>query len=306
MAGRACSIPVVLVGYSTVEAVPVYHCCAGGVSLRVILPPRLEPPFSCRGFCGGLEEWVERAPVMQSVEVECASLLRLASRWGASLLVLEGVEPLAWEGAASLLREARGRGLAAGARFHGSPSVEPPVDVDVMIVDYIPEGYEDPRVNLRLLEYMEEAARGARPEWVEVNVYQEKPSYASLLPVVERLKHSNVPLHVHIKEHLGGGPVVDLYKKLKARIRYVYVHAGPYSEEDTLCPTCGATIAAREGGVLLSSELKDGACPVCGTPIPFRRQVARRTPPMVVRETGGSTIWYRPEALPLRVRGPGS
>ncbi len=56
---------------------------------------------------------------------------------------------------------------------------------------------------------------------------------------------------------------------LDAGLHYVYVGNLPGNQtESTLCPHCGRTLIARAGYRVRQVALREGACAVCGTPVP--------------------------------------
>ena len=56
----------------------------------------------------------------------------------------------------------------------------------------------------------------------------------------------------------------------EAGLRYVYMGNVPGQGEDTFCHQCGARLIERYGFQVLAYRLKEGKCPVCGTPVAGR------------------------------------
>ncbi|MCD5407719.1 AmmeMemoRadiSam system radical SAM enzyme [Candidatus Bipolaricaulota bacterium] len=54
---------------------------------------------------------------------------------------------------------------------------------------------------------------------------------------------------------------------LAAGLKYVYLGNVPGEGEDTLCPSCGATLIRRHGFYVLENRLQEGRCPDCGAEI---------------------------------------
>ncbi|HYA48554.1 MAG TPA: AmmeMemoRadiSam system radical SAM enzyme, partial [Burkholderiales bacterium] len=50
----------------------------------------------------------------------------------------------------------------------------------------------------------------------------------------------------------------------RAGLRFLYVGNLPGESEDTLCPTCGASLVRRRGFFVVENRLAGGACPSCG------------------------------------------
>ncbi|GAB6147915.1 hypothetical protein [Stetteria hydrogenophila] len=300
-----CRIPVAGVGYSTVEAVPFYHFLLGGDALRLLVPPiRLRAPFEC-DFCSVGELNTSPGNILWGW-AGCGDVVRLAKRWGVSMVFLDGVEPIVNVGAEAvgeLFSELRSAGVATGIRWQGLGGRPGPEwgPVDAILVDYAPGMYSDPRAPYDILEFIDSYNPWEGGLHVEVAAYEEKPDLQLLAPLVHRVEGKEVPIHVFIDDPEGGGPVLDLYKKLKKRTPYVYMHADPYSELDTQCPNCSVVVAVRTEGVLHTVAARDGKCPKCGYRLLLRRVVSEKTPRRVVAETRGETVWYPLQSLPIRI-----
>ncbi len=292
-------VPLVSAGYSTVEDLPVFHCCPGGSALRAAVAPVRVSVGAC-GYCGLAGELAASRDALHYGFVECSDLAMLAARWSVNLVLLDGPEPLANAGAGAVecIASELGGSVALAARWHGLTR-EPPDSIDVVIAEYSP-GWVDAEALVRLLGFLESEASLGEPR-VEAVVYLEKPVVEHVRPLVERIEGSNVPLHIFVSDYYGGKAAMDLLAWARSRVRYAYLHAGPYSELDTRCPSCGAGLTVRLEYHLAALAVEGGSCPKCGTPIPLRRVVAKKTPVRVLRLTRGGTVWYRLDSLPVRV-----
>lgn len=302
---EGCRIPLAGIGYSTVEAIPFYHFMLGSDAMRVLVPPlRVRAPFSC-DFCDVGELDSEADNVVWG-SASCSDVTSLARRWGASLVLFDGVEPLGNIGfdvfsrIASVLQK---RGIATATRWQGSTPPPPSrgLPVDALLVDYVPESYIDSTAAYRVLKFLEEYDPWRSRIHVEVAVYIEKPRLQALTPLLQHVNGKEIPLHVYVYESYGGGAVVSLYKEIRKRVPYVYLHADPYSELDTECPKCSTVVAVRTEGVLHTLAVKDGRCPKCGHRLLLRKVVSVKTPRRLLRETRGETVWYPLEGLPVRL-----
>jgi hypothetical protein len=301
----ACRLPVAGIGYSTVEAVPFYHFLSGADALRILVPPvSTKAPFEC-DYCDVGELSLEAENVVWGW-ITCQDIVKLARRWSVSMVFFDGVEPVAnvdgevFREAAAELKRA---GISVGLRWQGSrpgPISEEGI-IDSVLADYVPGAYLDSSASYRVLKLLETHDPWKSNLHLEVAVHIEKPLMQALTPLVQHVNSKEVPIHVYIYEPYGGGAVVDLYKKLKEKTPYLYIHADPYSELDTYCPKCSSVIAVRTEGVLHTLAAKDGRCPKCGHPLLLRRVANEKTPRRILRETRGETVWYPLESLPVKV-----
>jgi len=167
--------------------------------------------------------------------------------------------------------------------------------MDFLIVDYVKEYLLDSSIAGDTLITLKQLIGKI---WLEVAAYLEEPRIVSLHPLLLILEGSNVPLHVFIRKHKGGGPVRDLYKHLSKQLIYVYIHNDLYPYLDTLCPKCKAPLATRDEGILRVLEINDGKCWKCGAPVDFIKPVNKRTPiQLTLTAREGGVVWYHPSQL---------
>jgi len=87
----------------------------------------------------------------------------------------------------------------------------------------------------------------------------------------------DTPLHIsrffpyYRMKNLPPTPVESLLAARKAAmdagLRYVYIGNVHRMGGETRCPSCGALLVQRLGYTVKQNRIRDGACPVCGTPI---------------------------------------
>ncbi len=301
-----CRIPVAGIGYSTVEAIPFYHYLSGGDALRLLIPPiKSKAPFEC-DFCEIGELNMEADNIVWGW-ITCNDIVRLARRWSVSMVFFDGVEPIiniSYKAFSELVTQLKKTGISIGLRWQGlNGYLEKNNDglLDSVLIDYVPGAYLDSAASYRILKFLEAYNPWKDYVHLEVAVYMEKPVLQVLTPLLQHVNGKDVPLHVFVYESYGGGTVVDLYKRLKEKMPYVYIHADPYSELDTQCPKCSSVVAVRTEGVLHTLAAKDGKCPKCGHLLLLRKVANEKTPRRVLRETRGETVWYPLESLPVKV-----
>lgn len=275
---------LVAVGYSTVEAIPLYHVSPGGSSLRLVVAGGGDLGIDC--------DWVEvcsiaRASMGEGVEVSPARVAGYASRWRADVVMLDGIEPLQRVGRSSL-------GQIAGKTLLGARSQDP-LEADTSLVSFMLVDHVEPlggRVPThRLVMGIERLKRvGVH---VEVATYLEEPRYEEIIPLVEAV--GEYPLHVYIRDPRRGLP--SFIERLSRRVPYAYIHAGPHSRLDTTCPQCGAVLATRSEGALQRAILKGPVCPRCGARVPVLGRVYESTPSRLYVVSRGGTEWIHPARL---------
>lgn len=251
---------VILIGLGLPEAIPLYHVYPGRLATRLLLPP----PEGVKVDCGTLLdacESIETVGLPEGYKFPGEALAILVERWRTPLTVLDGVE--SWRHALEA-HNLLGDRVAIAARTQGflEPSKTELEALTALKVDYISVLMGDPRLNVRLTRTAEKAA--SLSLHVEVSVYLERASIEDAMPAAETAIAANAPLHVHIADHEGGGPVKSLGELLRRKVNHVYVHAGPYSERDTICPRCRTPLISRSRGYASSFNLKEGRCPRCG------------------------------------------
>lgn len=288
---------VAMIGIGTMESIPVYHFSPGGLAVRAVYSSIEYPVYKCDAF--PICVFGEGGRVLSPVEADSGFLLDRARAWSAWSIFLDGLEPLnsMGEGALEELRENAGkRGLSVGARSLGLVEGERLWALDYLVIDYMRDYALDPSIPGDAVKLLYKVLDSKL--WVEVSAYLKTPDYGRLQPLVVALEGSDVPLHVFIEDHRGGGPVRDLYEKLRERLKYVYIHNDLYPELDTVCPNCGAPVASRSEGVLRVLEVRDGSCWKCGYKIPLRVPVRKKTPEhLLLTLDEGGVKWYHPSQL---------
>jgi hypothetical protein len=288
-------VQVAGLGYATSESLPLFHALSGGSVVRVVIYSGRPLNFDmCEGFSDVEEVYrlSEEGPPLKDVEPE--KLLGLARRWRASGVVLETSyhkDPTLSEAVGA----ARRAGLKVGLR---TPAIEGDLPrVDFLLVDYFRHcsgNYSYSGIDLdALLRLAKE-----NDAWVEVNTYVEKPRAEDVMGEVSITASYGFPIHVHLLDHEGGGPVRHMYDVLRKANPYVYIHVDLYEQLNTYCPRCGSPVAYREGATLRSLELRDGTkCWRCGLELPFRFVVSNKTSAQALALSGRGTRWYDPRAV---------
>jgi len=285
---------VAMIGLGSVESVPVYHYHPGGTAVRVWLEQYADDIYSCSDEC---EICVfSRRGVLEGVETEPEEILDYAVRVGADMTVFEGPYP-ASEVPESLVELLRKKEITVAFRSMLVGSDLNKLNLADLVVVDIPRDYLiDRSLSIPIVKNLYRLIDADL--WIEVNVYLRDPidGAQKLAPVVEALNGTLFPLHVHVADHKGGGPVRDMYNSLKRKLAHVYVHSDLYSKTDTYCPSCGAHIATREGITLEALSVVKGRCWRCGGIIPFHGRIRERTPKNLLIATGG-VRWMHPRLL---------
>ncbi len=287
------SIGVISIGYSTAEALPLFHTLSGGSVLRVVAYSTAGAHAGLSG-CDNFEVFDIYGPSLAGPPlkwVKPRQVAELAKAWGVDGVIVESFR------ASSLgyfTAELRRLGLVTGARTNVG---DLPSGLDFLVYDAL--GTCDSSFDVPGPEIDRALSRlRSQGTWVEVVGYLREPVAEGVLGLAYVTSYHGVPLHVFVLEHRGGGPVKDMYERLKRVNPFTYVHVPLYSELITYCPRCGSPIAYREGGTLRSLELgPNSTCWRCGTPLPFVHLVAKKTAERVVLLSGGQTRWYDPRAV---------
>ncbi len=283
-------IPLAGIGFSPVEALPLYHYHPGGLAVRLLVACGEPPPFSCDyhlvcPYSRGLK-------ALEPVDAGLGELVERVRVYRPDLVVFEGPNPL------SCIRDQtvtvfQRVGISVALRSFGTERIS--VRADVVILDDIHAYSSDPSLRVDFLDSLSHAVRGRA--WVEVNTYMEEPREDILYPLLHALRGSRVPLHIHVRHHMGGGPIRSLYTLAKRYVSHVYIHNREYPYLDTYCPSCGKPVAMREEGVLLDLETREnGTCWNCGNPVPFYGRIRKKTPPSTLILVGGGK-WVHPLQL---------
>lgn len=284
---------VILIGLGLPEAVPLYHVYPGRLATRLLMPP----PEGVKVDCGSILEaceTIETVGLPEGYDLPGGALASLVERWRTPLTVLDGVESWRY---ASKAQELLGRRVGVAARTQGflEPGKADLEGLSALKVDYVSALTGDPRPNVRLARAAEKAA--SLGLHVEVSVYLERASLEDAMPAAETASSIGAPLHVHIADHEGGGPVRSLRELLRRRVDHLYIHAGPYSERDTVCPRCQAPLIFRGRGYASSFNLKGGRCPRCGYPLRLVGGVPGRPDPRTRIISSKMTEWLDPRFI---------
>ncbi len=276
-------IELIAVGYSTMEAVPLFHVAPGGSILRLLVGGGRDTGVDC--------DWVDTcsiltASISSGVRVDAGSIVKYASKWGVDAILFDGVDPLG-RVERRLIEVLRSRFLI-GSRVQDPGGLDPSL-VDFLLVDHIePIGGDVPT---HVLVGSLNGLMGKTH--IEVLTYLEEPRYEEIIPIVEAVR--GCPIHVFIHNYERGLHV--FMKELARRAPYSYIHAGPHSRLDTYCPRCGTPLLSRGMGRLGASNLKNGSCPRCGYRIPLIGRVYDSTPSRIYMVTRGATEWLHPARL---------
>ena len=271
-------------GLAPVESIPLFHYAAGGRALRLVVASAGSHELECEGFevCDMLDASLSAGTIVPVERIAWRS-----SMWGVDVVLLEGFEPHLSVDARGL-REAISGPL--GLRTLGLEAA-PYGLYDFIVFDLLLLDESFPRESLRSLE----TALGS-PAWVEVVAHI--PGAGSLDPVLEAAdimgSRRETPLHVVIRDPGGGAGIRVLYERLSRMLDYVYIHAGPYSRLDTLCPSCHSPVVTRWGGLLESLAPSAPRCPSCGKAIPLRlpRNSRARLGDLGARRRRGVSVWF--------------
>ena len=281
MSGGAELIEVNSIGVSTVESVPLFHYKPGGLVGRLVAYPsrwiesECDLPFE---VC----EWLSSPRSYPGFLVRLSAVKAFFERWRVDAVVLDGVETWRFTGSLRM-------GMPLVARSQLLLDSRSLVGLDALIIDLVGS-----RSRVDRLSMLVERAK-SEGLWVEVNMYLQWADAREVDEVLSALRGSKVPLHIHIADPQGGGPVRKLYIRASSAYWPVYVHAGVFSEVDIKCPRCGTYVASRYRSFLTSLALKEGGrCPSCGEPLPFIGPYRRKTDELVVRTMGSGAVFMDP------------
>ena len=287
------SIGVTSIGYSTTEALPLFHALAGGSVLRVVAFSEASGKVSiagCEDFdVADVYESSLTGPPLKSVTPR--QLAELARAWRVDGVFVESYNVSAL---ADFLVGLKSLGIPTGARTNVG---DLPRGLDFLVYDVLGTCERSlevagPQIDSALAELRSGGT------WVEVAAYLREPVAEEVLGLAYITSYHAVPLHVFLLEHKGGAAVKDMYERLRRVNPFIYIHVPLYSELTTYCPNCGAPVAYREGAVLKRLELgPNSTCWRCGYVLPFTHLVAKKTAERVVLLSGGQTRWYDPRAV---------
>ena len=279
-------VEVVLIGLSTIEALPLFHLYPGGSALRLLSKPlrSLECEYDFE-VC----EWARGPEAFTSVEMPVHMVKHLARRWGCDVVFLDGLEPLEFFNLEYLRGHLGGDAIIA-SRAHGFTEVGDHADYYLVEDLSIITGDEAHRRNV--IRFVEDLKLRGRP--FELHVYAVNPYIEEVEELVDVAGDMEAPLHVTIHNPRSESLVRSFYEHLRRKVKMVYVHTSIYSETNTRCPNCGTILLYRAEGVLRGVNLKDSTCPNCGTPIAVVGIVRGRTRGSLLRITKGGVVWYNP------------
>ena len=277
------SIEVVGAGITPIEAVPVFHYYPGAIALRLIVASRIGYSVECEGhsICNLID-----ASRSSWVRVPLERISWRVDSWNIDLVIGEGLEPGMGMDPDSL-RDAIKKPI--GIRALGFRHA-PYSSYDLVLFDII-QGIKP--WHSAILSNLDRALRES--SWIEVAVHLTSASDAGLAFKVADIvgRRPETPLHIIIAEPGGGGAARALADNLAEKLDYVYVHAGPYSRLDTLCPTCRTPVVTRWSERIESVSPSFPHCPSCGKAIPFHgpRITRARVIPSGFRRRGVS-LWF--------------
>ncbi len=287
------------IGFGTAESIPIFHVLSGGSVVRVIINAQVQPGVDLEG-CDDFNDIVELYTA--SIEgqtlknADSNSLIRIAKQWHANGVSLEGFDlSVLGDGLQDIIDDLRLQGLKVGIK---TASLKHVYDVDFVSLDLFNHCSKGIEVSgLELDKYLGQAQR--QGSWVEVSVYMRRAVPEEVIGEASITGSHGFPLHVHLIEHGGGGPVRELYSRLRSINPFVYIHVDLYDELNTYCPRCGSPIAYRDGAALKLLELNDDACWKCGYRLPFRYIISKKTSRQLLALSGGGVRWYDPRAVML-------
>ena len=269
------------IGISTVEAVPLFHYKPGGIVGRVLAYPSQWVESEC-SLPFEVCEWLSSPRSYPGFMVKLSALKVFFGRWKVDAVVLDGVETWRFAGRLRI-------GLPLVARSQLLKEATNLDGLDALIIDVV----GGRRWGERLARLVEMVNRQGL--WVEVNLYLLQPSMREVEEAVSILQGLRIPLHIHIADPQGGGPVRRLYIRASSTYWPVYVHAGVFSELDTKCPKCGTYVASRHRSFLTSLALKEESrCPSCGEPLPIIGPYRRKTDELILRAMRSGGVFMDP------------
>ncbi len=274
-----------------IEKKPLYHFLPGS---EVLSFGMLGCNFHCE-FCqnwsisqAGRDELAEALPQ----RIEAAEIVRQARRRATPAIASTYNEPLvSLEWSLEIFRQAKAAGIRTCYVSNGFASpealalLEPWLDaINVDLKCFSEEGYQQLGGHLQpVLDTIRWLA--ARGIWVEATTlvvpgFNDSPEELTACAEFLASVDPNLPWHVsafHAAYRWDRGvartPAATIERAVacgrEAGLHYVYVgNLGGDAHSDTLCPTCGIAVLVRRGFDLRRSEVVNGACTACGTPIP--------------------------------------
>jgi pyruvate formate lyase activating enzyme len=275
-----------------VEKKPFFHLMPGSRALSFGM-------LGCDYHCGYCQNWVtsqalrDPAALASPEPLSPEQLTELAREFGATILTSTYNEPLITsEWAVDVFRTAKRSGLLTSyvSNGNGTPEVIRYIRpwVDAYKVDL--KGFDDKRYRSlggtlgAVLDTI--GALHSAGFWLEV-VTLVVPGFndsdAELTKIARFLRSVSPDLPWHVTafhsdykmSDVGPTPIDSVLRAARIGraegLRYVYAGnlPGLVGEfENTICPSCSATVVERFGFTVRSVRLSSGACAACGTPIP--------------------------------------
>ncbi len=271
------------IGVSTIESIPVFHYYPGGSTLRVITYSHNYVPFDCDDLFS-ICIYGKGPDVFEPINIDLEHLLALSKNFHVDIVLFEGLNPLE-SLQIEVIEMFHDQGYKLGVRIIGGLEIDLPPKLDLLVIDDVHTFSEDPGLIIDTMNLLEKISGNSNP-WVEVNTYMNKPAFSPIAPLIKHTGKKRIPIHIHIADHEGGGPISDLYSRARNMNPFTYIHNPLYPYLDTHCPYCGAPIAIREDGILLSLEAPENKCWKCGNPLPLRGKVRKKTPRNLLIVTG--------------------
>ncbi len=279
-------IGVVTIGFSTPEAIPLYHVTPGGLLGRILLPAGRDLGLDC--------DWAEICTMDSLVQANRSltpeRIMQILGDTGVDSILVDGVETCRNSGYDKLIEEARAQGLPVGLRLHGG--CKPSVKADFIVVDYVERigGNQTAPEAVDIIRWA-----GRHGIMVEVQAYIDRAEPTLIVPIAEAVREAGGALHVHMPHDMGAR---SLYEWLRRHgPPYSYIHTPGYKVEDSRCQECDLTVAVRERSTLVRMTLQGGRCPRCRAKIRIVGRVYQRTKREYYRVTRGATQWLHPAKL---------
>ncbi|MCE4613028.1 MAG: hypothetical protein F7C07_04270 [Desulfurococcales archaeon] len=275
---------IVGAGLAPVESIPLFHYAVGGRALRLVVASSEGSSPKCEGYdiCDTLD-----ASLSTGVPVPVERLSWRASMWGVDVVLLEGLEPQTSVDPRALKETLRRPlGLRTLGLYEAQYSF-----YDFIVFDLL---FANESLPSRSARNLEEALESRA--WVEAVAHIPDARSLDLALEVAGLMTARreTPLHVIVRDPGGGAGIEDFYRRLSSMLDFVYIHAGPYSRLDTLCPSCSSPVVTRWDGLLESLAPTAPRCPSCGKAIPLRatRNSVVGVKGLEARRRRGVSVWF--------------
>ncbi len=261
----------------SVDDVPLYHLCPGGVALRVVVPGAL---YSCSS-CWWRDYADPRAVVLRELSPDAVvSKARLAA---ADLVLIDGCEPAVHDWVLQLARSVRERGLRVAIRASGLAAPERYRElgalVDAFVVEHPVPVSPEPRLAAAFARGL--AAMLSTGRLVELLVpYDGSRRAEAIASELAARYRDRVVIHVVPSSDEAAARAYKLVKELREDDPFTYLYGDTsYTLTSTACPYCGTPVVSRHayGVRVRAREAEGGArCPSCGRTLPLVLCGARR------------------------------